>query len=142
MKYPAIVANTCTQNAFPREDRAFVHGEDVLPVRHRRENRFLDPLAVQEHALLMAARAEVPRLAGECEQIAVPAGVAIDAGKAVMRVTALDEPLDRAFFHHALKLARFAQFLCVARRALPQRTRPRVAGAVYGAPLPCVQLCL
>ena len=96
MKFPAIVANTCTQNAFPREDRAFVHGEDVLPVRHRRENRFLDPLVVQERALLMAARAEVACLARKREQIVVSTGVAIDAGEAVMRFTldkALDNPL-------------------------------------------------
>jgi len=63
----------------------------------------------------------------------VPAGIAVNARKAVVRVTAIDKTLDYALFDRALKPARIAQFLRVALRALPQRTRPRVAGAVYGA---------
>lgn len=58
-------------------------------------------------------------------------GIAIDAGKAVMRVTALDEPLDRAFFHHALKSTRLAKLPAVPLRALPQGARPGVAGAIH-----------
>jgi len=38
------------------------YGEDVLAVRNRGENVRLDPIAVGEHALLVAARAEVTRL--------------------------------------------------------------------------------
>lgn len=52
------------------------------------------------------------------------------AAQAVVRVTAPDEALDRAFLRRALKSARFAQFLAVALRALPQRARARVAGVV------------
>jgi hypothetical protein len=39
------------------------HGEHVLAVRDRGEDRFLHPLAVEEHPLLVATRAEVPGLA-------------------------------------------------------------------------------
>ena len=59
------------------------HGENVLAVRHWRKHVLLDPLAVQKHALLVTARAEVARLAGESEQGVVPAGIAVDAREAV-----------------------------------------------------------
>jgi len=94
----------------------------------------------------MAARAEVAPLAGGRQQIIVPAGIAVNAHKVLVRVTAIDKTLDYALFDRALKPARIAQFLRVALRALPQRTRPRVAGRYTaprrGAPLPCVQVCL
>ncbi len=92
----------------PSEDRAQEprHGEDVLPVRHGLEHVLLDPLAVQEHPLLVAARAEVTRLAGVGEQVVVPAGVAVDAGEAVVRVAALDEALDRPLLDCAAQPAR------------------------------------
>ena len=61
--------------------------EHVLPVRHRREHVLLDPLAVRQHALLVAARAEVPGLARVGEQELVPAGVAVDARKPLVRVS-------------------------------------------------------
>jgi hypothetical protein len=48
-----------------------------------------------------------------------------------MRVTALDEPLDRAFFHRALKSPCLAKLPAVALRALPQGARARDAGAVH-----------
>ena len=61
--------------------------------------------------------------------------VAVDARKAVVRVTALDEPLDRAFFYRTLKATRLAQLPAVALRALPQGTRAWIAGAVHTFPL-------
>jgi len=42
-------------------------GEHILAVRDGGEDVLLDPFAVGEHALLVAARAEVARLAGEGE---------------------------------------------------------------------------
>ena len=77
----------------PPEDQAQEsrQSEDVLPVRHRRENGLFDPLAVEQHALLVAARAEVARLARVGEQVVVCAGVTVDAGKAVMWIPALHE---------------------------------------------------
>jgi len=38
---------------------------NVLPMRHGLKDVLLDPLGVQQHALLVAARAELARLAGE-----------------------------------------------------------------------------
>ena len=49
------------------------NGEDVLPVRHRSEHLGLDPVAVGQHPLLVAARAEVAGLAAERQQVVVPA---------------------------------------------------------------------
>ncbi len=66
-------------------------GEHVLAVPHRREDVRLDPIAVEEHALLVTTWAEVAGLAGVREQIVVPAGVAVDAGEAVVRVAALQK---------------------------------------------------
>ena len=90
-------------------------------------------VAKQQHALLVAARAEIARLAGEGEQIIVPAGIAVDTCEAVVRIAALDETLDRVLFHRALKSTRFAKLLAVALRAAPKRARARVAGAVHAA---------
>ena len=56
-------------------------------MRNRRKNVLLDPFFVEKHALLMAARAEVACLAGERQEIIVPAGVTVDPRKAVVRVT-------------------------------------------------------
>ena len=67
------------------------HGEDLLPVRHERENVLIDPLAIQEHALMVATGSEIARLAGEGEQIVVHAGVAVDAREAVVRITAFEK---------------------------------------------------
>ncbi len=52
------------QSAPARKDRPQHTGydEDVLPVRHGGKNVLLCPIAVGEHALLVAARAEVTRL--------------------------------------------------------------------------------
>ena len=49
----------------PAEDWAqeFGQREHLLPVRHRSEHVLLDPLAVQDRALLVAARAEIRRIA-------------------------------------------------------------------------------
>jgi len=130
----------------PAEDRAKQPGqrEHVLPVRYGLEDVLPDPFAVQEHALLVAARAEIPRLAGVREQPVVPAGVAVDARKAVMRVAALDEAFDDLCLNLAAQPARVPQFGSVALGALPQRACARIAWAVqaasawrHGAPALC-----
>jgi len=59
----------------------------------------------------MAARAEVAPLAGGRPQIIVPAGIAVNAHKVLVRVTAIDKTLDYALFDRALKPARIAQRL-------------------------------
>jgi len=114
-------------------------------VRHRRKHVLLDPFAVEEHALLVAARAEVARLTGEGEQIIVPAGIAVDACEAVVRITALQEALDRALLHRALKPTRLAKLLAMVLRAAPQGACARVARAVDPAArrlprVPCAPL--
>ena len=59
------MAQLAQQRAPAREERPQQarHGEHVLPVRHRGEHVCVHPFAVGEHSLLVAARAEVPRLA-------------------------------------------------------------------------------
>ena len=54
-------------------------------VRHRREERGVQPLRPDGEALGVAARAEIPALAREREQVFVPAGVTADAGEAVLQ---------------------------------------------------------
>jgi hypothetical protein len=60
----------------------------------------------------------------------VSAGVTVDAGKAVMRIPALDETLDDLLLHRAPQPARFAKLLPMPHRALPQRACARVARPV------------
>src|SRR5437870_1366376 len=70
------------------------HGEDILPVRNRPQHGLLDPVAVGEDALLMAARAEVARLAGESEKQVVAAPAAADAREAAVQVAAFEKALE------------------------------------------------
>ena len=55
-----------------------------------REHVRLNQLPVVQHALLVAARAEGARLAGIRKQGVVAAGVAVDAGKTIVRVDGFD----------------------------------------------------
>ena len=64
-------------------------GEHVLPMRYRREHACFHPITVRQHPLLMAARAEVPRLARKGEAAGVPALAAVNPGEAVLRVARL-----------------------------------------------------
>src|SRR5262245_6316650 len=61
---------------------------------------------------MVAARAEVARLAGVGEQVIVSAGIAVDAGKAVTWVAAGENALERSLFDRAPQPARLAQ-LCL-----------------------------
>ena len=60
-------------------------GEHDLTVRHGREEGGVQPLRPDREALGVAARAEIPALAREREQVFVPAGVTADAGEAVLQ---------------------------------------------------------
>ncbi len=113
------VAQPPQQCAPAGEDRAqhAGHGEHVLPVRHRRKHVRLDPLAVDEHALLVAARTEIPGLAREREDATMAAIPAAQPGKAMMRVAAFEEALDDVLLDAAREaIARFQL------RRLPDRT--------------------
>jgi hypothetical protein len=118
--------------ALARKDRPqnSGQGEHVLAVRDRGENVFLDPFAVGQHAFLVATGAEVPGLAGKSEQVVVPAGLAADASKAVVRVAALDKALDRLFLDRTANAPGFAQLRRVSDHALVQRARPRIPRSV------------
>jgi hypothetical protein len=85
------------------------NGEDILPVRNGPQHAALDPLAVGEDALLMAARAEVARLAGEGEQQIVTAAAAADARKAAVQVAALEKALEHVLLDSAAHAPRGAQ---------------------------------
>jgi len=78
-------------------------GEHVLPVWHRGKHVGLYPFAVSEHPFLVAAGAEVARLAREGEDEAMPALVAIDPGETVLRIAAGEEPPDDVLLHAAAK---------------------------------------
>lgn len=106
------------------------NGEDILPVRNRPQHAAFDPLAVGEDALLMTARAEVARLAGEGEQQIVTAAAAADARKAAVQVAALEKALEHVLLHGAAHATRGAQLRQVATDALPERTCARFARAI------------
>jgi len=76
-------------------------GEHILPMRHRGEDVGLHPFAVGEHPLLVAARAEVPRLARKGEDEAMPALIAVDPRKPTPWIAALEKPSDDAFLDTA-----------------------------------------
>src|SRR6266853_4713279 len=109
------------------------HGEDVLPVRYGRKNVFLDPIPIGEHALLVTARAEIPRLARKREQVIVTAFGAIHARESVVRVAAFEEALDDAFFEQPLQAPLGSQFGQVAIGALIEETRARLTLVIHAA---------
>ena len=47
-------------------------GKDILPVRHRLEHAFLDPLAVEQHALLVTAGSRTSRAAAKSDCAPAP----------------------------------------------------------------------
>jgi hypothetical protein len=101
-----------------------------LPVRNRPQHATLDPLDVGEHALLMAARTEVARLAGEGEQQIVTAPAAAEAREAAVQVAALEKALEHVLLDGAAHAPRGAQLRQVATDALPQRTGAGLARAI------------
>ena len=60
-------------------------GQHHLPVRHRREERRVEPLRPDRQPLGVATRAEVAALAREGEEILVRARITADAGEAVLQ---------------------------------------------------------
>jgi len=102
-------------------------------VRYGRKNVFLDPIPIGEHALLVTARAEIPRLARKREQVVVTAFGAIHAREPVVRVAAFEEALDDALFEQALQAPLGSQFREVAIGALIEGTRARLTLVIHAA---------
>jgi hypothetical protein len=115
-----------------REDRSneLRDGEDVLSVPNRLEEVFLDPLAVGEDALLVAARTEVPSLAGIGEEQIAAAFAAADSRETVMQIPAFEEALEHLLLDRSADAAGRAQLAQMPRDALPQRAAPRIARAI------------
>jgi hypothetical protein len=65
--------------------------EHHLPVRHRCEERGVEPLGPDREAFRVAAGTEVATLAGEREQVLVGTGVTPDAREAVLEDAAGEE---------------------------------------------------
>ncbi len=61
------------------------------------------------------------------------AGIAVDAGEAVVRVAALNETLDHPFLERASKAPGRAQLPCVAHGTLVERARAWLARAINTA---------
>ena len=106
------------------------YGEHVLPMRNRSEHAGFNPFAVREHALLVAARAEVPRLARKSEDAAVPALPAAQSREAVVRIAAFEETLDDVFLDAARECAPCLQLRRVPHRTPVQSARARIARPV------------
>ena len=62
-------------------------------MRNRRQNFVFDPVSVEQDPFLLAARAELPGLAGKGQQVIVAAAVTVDAGKALVKIPAVDKAL-------------------------------------------------
>ena len=105
------MAKTGKQTAPARkgETQDFGDGEYILPVWHRCQHVFLDPIAAGEHALLVAARTKLARPARERQQIIVAARRTVNARKTVVRVAAFENALDHPRFQQPLKLALLAE---------------------------------
>jgi hypothetical protein len=123
------------QSAPAREDRPqhSRYGEDVLPVRYGCKNAFLDPIPIGKDALLVAARAEIPGLAGKREQVIVAAFWTIHARKPVVRIAAFQEALDDALLEQPLQVPLGSQFRQVAIGALVKRARARLTRPINTA---------
>jgi hypothetical protein len=68
-------------------------GEHVLAMQHRGQHLLLDPLAVDEHPLLVAGRAEAPGLARERQQLLMAALAAVDPGEALVEVAPVEKAI-------------------------------------------------
>ena len=87
----AAVGHEEMQMRMPVGAQPLRHGEHHLPVRHRREQRGVEPLGPDSEALGMAAGAALAARAGYREQVLVRAGIAADAGEPVLEHPAGEE---------------------------------------------------
>ena len=99
-----------TVRAQPLGDR-----EHHLPVRHQREQRGVQPLRPAREALGVATGAELPALAREGEEVLVRAGVAADAGEAVLQHAAREELVSDLRDHGAPRTVLACEALIVDR---------------------------
>ena len=79
-------------------------GQDVL----------LDPLTIDQHSFLVAARTEVAGLAGEGQQVIVAAVVAVNPRKALVQVTTIQEPGQHLLFDGTGEVPGGFEFVVVA----------------------------
>jgi hypothetical protein len=68
--------------------------EDDMPVGDLLEDIYAQPLPEFDHPLLMAGRAEMAALAGECQEIFMAAVFTFHAGKPVVQIAALEIAID------------------------------------------------
>ena len=71
--------------------------EDEMPVGNLLEDIHTEPFPELHHALLMAGWAKMTALAGEGQQILMAAVMTFDTGKAVVRIAAVEIPMDHLF---------------------------------------------
>jgi len=65
-----------------------------MPVRNLLEDIRAEPLPEFYHALLMAGRAEMAALAGECQEVLMAAVFTLHTGETVVQVAAVQIPVD------------------------------------------------
>jgi hypothetical protein len=99
-------------------------------MRHRGQDLLLDPLPVDQRPVLVAGPAEAAGLAGEGQQILVPAGVAVDPGEALVEVAAIEKAVQGLVLDAAMNVPGLAQLIRVLADAAVQGAGPRVAGAI------------
>jgi len=110
----------------------FWDGENVLPMRNGQRYIFFHPIAIRQHAFLMASRAEMARLAAESEQIIGPTVVAVDPGKSFVQIPAINEPVQDAAFDAIVNGTAGLQFIIMPANTLIGRTGPRISRPING----------
>jgi len=116
-------------------------GEHHLPMRHRCEERGVEPLRPDRQPFGVAARAEIPAFAREREQVLVGTGVAADAGEAVLQHAAGKELVGdlrhdgapRAVLARKALIVDRLQAVQVVRHQLKERLRLGAPGFVDAA---------
>ena len=90
------VVKVVEQRAVPEEERSDEpgHGEDKVPMGHGRAHGVGDEGALDEHAPLVATRAEAALFAGEREEEFVAAVGAVQAREPGVQVAAVEKRLD------------------------------------------------
>ena len=94
------------------------------------EQILFQPFAVSQHALLMAARAEVTSLAGIGQQVIVAALITVYAGETSVQVAAGKETLEDCRFDRAFDEIRRPEFLYVLSNASIKRACPRITRVI------------
>src|SRR5438128_2592361 len=99
-------------------------------MRYRRKHVGFHPFAVRQHSLLVAARTEIPRLAREGQDGAMPAMGAVDPSEPVPRIAACEKPFDDTFLDMTSEPAARLQLGRMPGGTLIQRRRAQIARPV------------